>query len=664
MASAYGPCPICGAAPAEIREATRLGRPECRACAALLPPPAPGDGGEIGSAVHASELSKKEVYVRGLDLIESRAPRGRILDVGAGHGVFLTTAAARGWRAVGAEPDPRAAGNARAAGLDVRTSMLAALEESPGSFSAATLWDSLDMLDDPLTGLLRVKELLEEGGVVLIRVRNAPAHRAVWRTIGSLGGLASPVVHRFGLGRRSLSILLARAGLEALSIRNSPLTRGDPYQGSVGWRLGAVASLKCLVACLADAVARVTGGACLVGPSLWVLARKPSRPIALHVITRLDPGGSAESTLDQMRRWSDPGLRYVVASGGDKTPEGVIRVPHLRRELSPRADARALCELRRLIRDVRPAVVHTHSSKAGVLGRLAVALNRRAGAPDPAVVHTAHGHVFYGYSGPVASWLYRSIEVLCASWTDRFVALTEGEREETISYGVGARDRWRVVPSGTSVPEDPGAFADAGREIRGRLKLHGVVFGGALRLERVKGPDVWMEASALAARRASTPLCFIALGFGPLRASLVQSARRFGVLDLWRFPGQTEDVLSHLAAMDVYVQPSRNEGMGRALVQAQSMELPVVASRVCGIPSVVRDGETALLVPPEDPDALAEAMIRLADDEALRRTLGAAGRRWVLSKDETGHPRFSPEAASARLADVYRELVARDGGAR
>jgi len=143
--------------------------------------------------------------------------------------------------------------------------------------------------------------------------------------------------------------------------------------------------------------------------------------------------------------------------------------------------------------------------------------------------------------------------------------------------------------------------------VRSGLGISGdeVVVGSLLRLARVKGPQVLVEAAALARARARSRLRFLVLGDGELRARLEARVRELGLGGCWIFAGQRGDVYEHLAAMDVYVQPSLNEGMGRAVIQAQAMALPVVASRVCGLPDAVREEDSALLVAPGDPEALA-----------------------------------------------------------
>jgi glycosyltransferase involved in cell wall biosynthesis/SAM-dependent methyltransferase len=644
----------------------------CGTCGALTRPDALKAEEDIieGADYLAPEEAKDAAYADGLYRLEALAPGRELIDIGAGHGRFLEKAGARGWKALGIEAGPKASAAAREKGLDVRTGRIQD-QKFDRPFSAATLWDVLEVLNDPIAALRKARESLVEGGVVLVRVRNADIHLLAQRRLGFVSKRlksAAPVFHRFAFGPAGLKAAFKKAGLETLDIVNSPATTGDPY----GKGSRAVSLLKSTLGAAAGAAYIASRGQTLLGSSILGIARRPrvTRTV-MHLITRLDPGGSSEGTLQMVRDWSDPKITLSLASGPGVRRKGappagpaegvpVHWVEDLIREVRVIPDVKAWFELLRLLDAARPDILHTHSSKAGVLGRSAAEFLKRMGRAAPRIVHTPHGHVFYGYFGRGLTELYRRVEAVCAPWTGRFIALTEGEKRESVERGIGTAEQWRVAPSGVPLPEDPKAFAAEGRRLRASFgaKEGEIVVGTLMRLEVVKGPHVWAEAAALAARRSSVPLRFVTVGDGPLLRFLSGQVERLGLKDLWRFAGQTDKVFEHLAALDVYVQPSLNEGMGRGLVQAQSMGLPVAASRVCGIPDVVKEGETGVLVPSADPDALARAIVDLAADKAKRERLGRAGAAWVRSKDETGHPRFSQEAMRARLKVVYEGLLA------
>ena len=374
----------------------------------------------------------------------------------------------------------------------------------------------------------------------------------------------------------------------------------------------------------------------------------------LHVITRLTLGGSAENTLATMLALEAAGYAGSLAVGvaasdaasvNDARRRGATLhdVQGLGREVGPR-DAAALVRLWRLMRAQQPAIVHTHTSKAGFIGRLAARL-----AGVPVVIHQPHGHIFYGYYGPRRTAFYVALERLAARWTDRIVTLTERGIDEHLVRGIGARAQYRAVPSGVPTAELRAAAPTRG-VARARLRLpdDAFVVVGLGRFVPVKGFDVLITAlPTLAAAVPST--CVLLVGDGPERVALEAQAGRLGVRDRLRFTGVTPDIAVCLAAADVLAAPSRNEGMGRALVEGMALGLPVVGSEVGGIPAVIADGETGWLVPPGDAAALAEALVELGRDAALCAKLGAA----AAARAEA----FSSRVAHAAMRAIYDELM-------
>jgi glycosyltransferase involved in cell wall biosynthesis len=373
----------------------------------------------------------------------------------------------------------------------------------------------------------------------------------------------------------------------------------------------------------------------------------------LHVITRLTVGGSAENTVATMVALEAAGYAGPLAVGiaesdrpsvDDARHRGVrlLDVPALGREVGVR-DVAALAHLCRVMRAQRPAIVHTHTSKAGFVGRLAARL-----AGVPAVIHQPHGHIFYGYYGNGRTAFYIALERIAARWTDRIVTLTDRGIEEHLARRIGRRSQYRSVPSG--VPTAALRAAAPSRSIaRARLGLpeDAFVVAGLGRLVPVKGFDVLIAAlRPLAEAVPSARLVLI--GDGPQRDELQVAARDLGVGGRVLVTGVTSDITGWLAAADVLAAPSRNEGMGRAIVEAMALGLPVVGAEVGGIPAVVADGETGWLVPPGDSLALAAALIELARDEALRIKLGTA----AVTRAEA----FSSEVAHAAMCAIYDEL--------
>jgi glycosyltransferase involved in cell wall biosynthesis len=379
----------------------------------------------------------------------------------------------------------------------------------------------------------------------------------------------------------------------------------------------------------------------------------------LHPITRLTLGGSSENTIASCVALDRAGYDCILATSfresdasslADARRRGcrVVDIPALGREVAPLADLAALAELVRLIRRERPAIVHTHTSKAGFIGRLAAVIARA-----PAVIHQPHGHIFYGYYSPRRTAVFTALERQAARWTDRIITLTDRGAQEHLARGIGRAEQYVAVPSGVPTAELRAAAPPRG-EARARLGLDPDAFivVGLGRLVPIKGFD--LLARALPALVAQIPSARVLLvGDGAERAHLGAIAASMGVAERLRMTGETTDVASYLAAADVVAVPSRNEGMGRVIVEAMALGLPVVATTVGGIPDVVTDGECGRLVEPEDTDALAAALIELGRDPALRRKLGEAAVRRAEA--------FSTAVASEKLLAVYATLVRAKG---
>jgi glycosyltransferase involved in cell wall biosynthesis len=250
----------------------------------------------------------------------------------------------------------------------------------------------------------------------------------------------------------------------------------------------------------------------------------------------------------------------------------------------------------------------------------------------PVIVHTPHGHVFYGHFGPFRSWLFLQIERVLSALTDRLIALTEAERQDHLDRAVGEADRFVVVPSGID------------RERFGRARVQGkqqpdwfgcppeaLIVGSVGWLTDVKGHEYLIEA--VAKLKPDFPsLHLVIIGSGDRHDALLQQSELAGLRDAVHLLGHRDDIEACLAGMDLFVLPSLNEGMGRALIEAMAAGLPVIASRVGGIPAVISHERTGLLVPPGDASALAEALRRLLDRPEWAMQLGLAANRSVDSR--------------------------------
>jgi glycosyltransferase involved in cell wall biosynthesis len=362
---------------------------------------------------------------------------------------------------------------------------------------------------------------------------------------------------------------------------------------------------------------------------------RPRRPLRLvRVIARLNVGGPALHTV-LATAGLRPGIETTLATGRvapneteaadllDRFGVRPVRIPGLGRSLSPVDDVRAFASLVSLMRRVRPDVVHTHTAKAGALGRVAA---RVAGVPI--VVHTFHGHVFEGYFGPAVSGAVVRAERTLTRFADRVVAVSDEVGRDLVErFRVTPRGKLVVVPVGLPLGELLACESRRGalrRELSLAADAAVVAFVG--RLVAVKEPHVALDAWKLV-RRELPNATLVVVGDGDLAASL-RARRDEGVV----FLGWRRDLATILADTDLALLTSRNEGTPVALVEAAAAGVPAVATRVGGVPSVVDDGRTGVLVPAGDAAAIAAAVVALVRDEPRRRAMGAAARARAVAK--------------------------------
>ena len=387
------------------------------------------------------------------------------------------------------------------------------------------------------------------------------------------------------------------------------------------------------------------------------------KPHIVHIITRLEPGGSSRNTVDSCAAQAgDYDVTLISGPHPDAAsllgllPPEVkhIEIPDLQREICAAKDRRAMRAIKRELDALRPDLVHTHTSKAGALGRLAAALYNLKAERRTLVVHTPHGHLLYGYYGALRTLVFKLAERFLARFTDYFIALTPGEMDESSAAGIGTPGQWRVIHSGVDFapPAAPAGKKDLG------IPEGEITIGTIARLEPVKGVEYLLRAAALLKEQfPAAPFRTVIIGGGALEESLRRLAEDLGIADRVLFTGFRHDAAALLPALDIYVQPSLNEAVGRAPLEAQALGIPAVVSSVCGLPAVIREGETGYAVPPADPAALAEALAKLLASPELRASMGAAAREWALAKDETGFARFGAESMNIRLKKFYNEIL-------
>jgi glycosyltransferase involved in cell wall biosynthesis len=396
-----------------------------------------------------------------------------------------------------------------------------------------------------------------------------------------------------------------------------------------------------------------------------------SRPIrVLRVIARLNVGGPALHVSYLTRGLDDRGYETTLVAGTVGPDEGSMEyaarelgveplfVPDLQREISTGHDLTAIRHLRDVIREHRPHIVHTHTAKAGAVGRIA-AITARLQQP-PVIVHTFHGHVLRGYFNAPRAEVFRQVERTLARKTDRLIAVSPEVRDELVSFGVARPEKFEVIRLGLDLERRAIAPPGAAGAVRDELGIPSgrLLVGWFGRMTEIKRVDDLLAAFARA-RENGVDAELLLAGDGPQRQMLAARTIELGIADRTHFLGMQEEVARLYAACDLVALSSSNEGTPVSLIEALAASTPVVSTDVGGVRDVVRDGETGLLVPPGDVGAFADALTRFAEDASLRERLAGAGR-------EDAFRHYSVDRLLDDVDGLYRRLLAekRSSGSR
>jgi len=388
----------------------------------------------------------------------------------------------------------------------------------------------------------------------------------------------------------------------------------------------------------------------------------PDEPVrVLHIITRMIVGGAQENTLlsvvglDAMAEYE-----VTLISGIDKGKEGelltqaretsnLIVLPEMGRNINPFSDLTAFWKLYRLIKKGGYHIVHTHSSKAGVLGRIAAWL-----AGTPIIVHTLHSLVFHDYQPWLINRAWWLTKKICAPITDFFISVSDVISEKAIAAGIAKPEMFRTVYSGMELDWFLNANFDA-EQIKKEFGIPRTapVVGKIARLFSLKGHDQLMDAAPEIVKRVPNVRFFL-IGDGILLEHLQKRAKEYGILDNFVFAGliDRKRIPEMISAMDIVVHTSLREGLARVLPQALAMGKPCVAFDIDGAREVVIDDYTGFLVKAFDSQGLADGITRLLEDSELRKTFGENGKRHV-------DPDFRTEKMVADISEVYQMLLGR-----
>jgi glycosyltransferase involved in cell wall biosynthesis len=384
-----------------------------------------------------------------------------------------------------------------------------------------------------------------------------------------------------------------------------------------------------------------------------------SRKVA-HVITRLIIGGAQENTIFTAEGLQkDYDYDVTLITGPPLGPEGglldgewrkavrCIVLPQLRRAVNPVRDAISFAQLYLIFRKEKYDIVHTHSSKAGILGRLAARLAR-----VPIVIHTIHGLPFHPYQSKLANSVCIFLEWLAARASDGIVCVADAMAEQAAAARVASKNKFTMIYSGMDL--DPFLHSYSLRENSRRkfgIADEELAIGMIARLFPLKGHEFLFSSSEEILRRFPRTR-FLLVGDGILRERFVRTLRRLGHSDKFIFAGLVQPHLipEAVSAMDILVHTSLREGLAKALPQALACGKPVVSFDIDGAREVVKDGVTGYLVRPKDVQGLTAALCRLLGDSGLRKRMGERGRRLV-------EPAFRKEVMAEKINSLYEVLL-------
>ena len=388
----------------------------------------------------------------------------------------------------------------------------------------------------------------------------------------------------------------------------------------------------------------------------------------VYIITRLDKGGSAETTLltvsllnreryevflihgftleSNMSPEEKEAVQHDLVMAEDKGVK-VFVIPSLVRRLSFKNDLLAFISIYRLIKQIKPHIVHTHTSKAGVLGRLAAYL-----AGVPIIIHTPHGHVFHSYYGLILTNIFVFAEKISSFMTNKIIALTEKEKVEHLEKGIASTEKFTIIHSGVKLDY----FMNMSIDIKAKKKELGIppgynVVGTIGRLVPIKGYKYLISDAKMIVEEIDKPV-FVIVGDGYLKLELEKYAEDVGVRKDIIFTGWRSDSSDILCLFDIFVLPSLNEGMGRVIIEAMTLGKPVVASSVGGILDLIKEGENGILVPPRDPDSLGKALLQLIRNKDLAEELGENGKAMV-------YPEFDISVMLKKIDGLYESLLSK-----
>lgn len=359
-----------------------------------------------------------------------------------------------------------------------------------------------------------------------------------------------------------------------------------------------------------------------------------------HVITRMIVGGAQENTLFTIIGHLQKGHEVVLVTGPSPGPEGellkkvncpefeVAEFPSMVREINPVQDIKAYFALKKFFRERKFDVVHTHCSKAGIIGR-AAAWN----AGTPLVVHTVHGQAFHPYEKPWKNFLFKTSERWAAAHCHRIYAVAQAMIDQCVQAGIAPAEKYQVVYSGMEIEKFLNAVPEP--ELRKQLGIpeNVKVIGSVARLFRQKGYEYFVPAAGKIVEKYPDTH-FLVVGNGTMREELDRQIKSMGLTDRFHFAGlvSPDQVYRYIAQMDILLHLSLHEGLPRSVVQALASGKPAIGFALDGTPEVIFDNRTGFLARPEDVDSVVEGVLKILGSPALAEEMGRNGKQLVAQK--------------------------------
>jgi len=381
----------------------------------------------------------------------------------------------------------------------------------------------------------------------------------------------------------------------------------------------------------------------------------------LRIIARLNIGGPAIHTILLSHELDKLGYKTILVKGLEGQREGdmmnlakakgikPVIIPELGREIGFKNDVKAFYKLYKIIKQERPDIVHTHTAKAGTLGRIGAKL-----AGVPIILHTFHGHVLRGYFGKVKTWFFIQIEKALARISTRVITLSNELKKELTGMGIGDEKKIEVVPLGLEL--EPFLKNEKYRgKFREELGLSEDTFliGIIGRLVPIKGHRYFLQTAKAVSSQFSilnSQLKFIIIGDGELREELETYAGQLGILNDVIFTGFRQDLPEVYADLDIVVLTSINEGTPVSVIEAMASGKPVVATKVGGVSSLVKDNVTGFLVKSGDVRSFSEAILKLLKNPEIRQKMGRKAREEVF-------PYYDVSELVKRIDCLYTQLI-------